>query len=159
MLTTRARMLQVKKTATTQKSIMARPISFFWLLIMKKVKSIKYVCLMLQEPINRQLSKKSQKNLRSQQIIGDLQYFWDLKYWICQPYKTFKLTAGLVSILDYLLAQKACVRHACLPAQCIAWPLLSPTFALSFSLSPSFAFDPLRGNSQVRNNFSPNILA
>ena len=25
--------------------------------------------------------------------------------------------------------------------------------------SPSFAFDPLRGNSHVRNNFSPNILA
>ena len=28
-----------------------------------------------------------------------------------------------------------------------------------FSLSPSFAFHPLRGISHVRNNFSPNILA
>ena len=32
------------------------------------------------------------------------------------------------------LAQAACVRHACLRAPCIAWPLLSPTFALSFFL-------------------------
>ena len=30
---------------------------------------------------------------------------------------------------------------------------------LSFFFSPFFAFDPLRGNSHVRNNFSPNILA
>ena len=37
------------------------------------------------------------------------------------------------------------------------------TIVQSFSplifFSPSFAFDPLRGNSHVRNNFSPNILA
>ena len=33
------------------------------------------------------------------------------------------------------------------------------SLSLSFSLSPSFAFDPLRGISHVRNNFSPNILA
>ena len=56
-----------------------------------------------------------------------------------------------------------CVRHACLRAPCVAWPLLLPLFSLSFSLSsffsPSFAFDPLRGNSRVRNNFCPNILA
>ena len=58
-----------------------------------------------------------------------------------------------------VLAQAACVRHACLRAPCIAWPLLSPTFALSLFLSPSFAFDPLRGISHERNNFSPNILA
>ena len=32
------------------------------------------------------------------------------------------------------------------------------SFFLSF-FSPSFAFDPLRGISHVRNNFSPNILA
>ena len=30
------------------------------------------------------------------------------------------------------LAQAVCVRHACLRAPCVAWPLLSPTFALSF---------------------------
>ena len=29
---------------------------------------------------------------------------------------------------------------------------------LSFFFSPFFAFDPLRGISHVRNNFSPNIL-
>ena len=57
-----------------------------------------------------------------------------------------------------------CVRHACLRAPCVAWPLLSPSLSLSSSSSffffpPSFAFDPLRGNSHVRNNFSPNILA
>ena len=62
------------------------------------------------------------------------------------------------------LAQAACVRHACLRAPCLAWPLFSPTFApLSFSplffFPPSSAFDPLRGISHVRNNFSPNILA
>ena len=28
------------------------------------------------------------------------------------------------------LAQAACVRHACLRAPCVAWPLLSPSFAL-----------------------------
>ena len=60
------------------------------------------------------------------------------------------------------LTQAACVRHACLRAPCVAWPLLWPSFSLSFFLSPlfspSFAFDPLRGNSRVRNNFCPNIL-
>ena len=61
------------------------------------------------------------------------------------------------------LAQAACVRHACLCAPCVGWPLLLPLFSLSFSLlaqaalrappevalqcvfSPSSAFDPLRG--------------
>ena len=28
-----------------------------------------------------------------------------------------------------------------------------------FFFPPSFAFDPLQGNSHVKNNFSPNILA
>ena len=46
-----------------------------------------------------------------------------------------------------LLAQAACVRHACLRAPCIAWPLLLPSFSLSFFFSLSFAFDLLRGNS------------
>ena len=32
------------------------------------------------------------------------------------------------------LAQAACVRHACLRAPCVAWPLLSPLFSLSLSL-------------------------
>ena len=65
-----------------------------------------------------------------------------------------------IQIISQMLAQAACVRHACLRAPCVAWPLFSPSFSLSFSpLSPSSAFDPLRGISRVRNNFSPNILA
>ena len=32
-----------------------------------------------------------------------------------------------------ILAQAACVRHACLHAPCVAWPLLSPTFVFSLS--------------------------
>ena len=45
-------------------------------------------------------------------------------------------------------AMRACVHHA-------PWTLLSPSFSLSSSLffSPSFAFDPLRGISRVRNFF------
>jgi hypothetical protein len=35
MLTTSARILQMKKTATTQNNIMARPISFLWLLTIR----------------------------------------------------------------------------------------------------------------------------
>ena len=88
-------------------------------------------------------------------------------------------------ILPYLvnkLAQAACVRHACLRAPYVAWPLFLPSFSLSlfwprwlacamcslaivitivqsllfsFSLSPSFAFDPLRGISCVRKFVSP----
>ena len=48
------------------------------------------------------------------------------------------LINGLIfarSSLDcHILAQAACVRHACLRAPCVAWPLLSPSFSLSFSL-------------------------
>ena len=47
-----------------------------------------------------------------------------------------------------------------------SWPLLLPIFALSLFLSlslslfsPSFAFDPLWGNSQGLTFVSPNILA
>ena len=36
-----------------------------------------------------------------------------------------------------------------LRAPCIAWPLLLPSFSLSFFLSPSSAFDPLRGISRA----------
>ena len=39
----------------------------------------------------------------------------------------------------------------------IPWSISLFFFSLFFS--PSFAFDPLRGISRVRNNFSPNILA
>ena len=38
----------------------------------------------------------------------------------------------------YELAKAACVRHACLRAPCIAWPLLLPSFGLFFFFSLSF---------------------
>ena len=41
----------------------------------------------------------------------------------------------LLPTLALLLAQVACVRHACLRAPCVACPLLSPSFSLSLSLS------------------------
>ena len=62
-------------------------------------------------------------------------------------------------------SEKSPFFHTCLRAPCVAWPLLSPSFSLLLLplllllFSPFFAFDPLRGNSHVRNNFSPNILA
>ena len=47
-------------------------------------------------------------------------------------------------------------RLACaMRAQCVAWPLLLPSFSLSSSFSQSFAFDPLRGNSYVWKFFPP----
>ena len=51
--------------------------------------------------------------------------------------------------LPDILAQSACVRHAL--GYCY--------YHRSVSLSPSFAFDPLRRISHVRNNFPPNILS
>ena len=36
-------------------------------------------------------------------------------------------------LFSIILAQAACVRHACLRAPCVAWPLL-PSFSLSFFL-------------------------
>ena len=79
-------------------------------------------------------------------------------------WKLAKLKIRLCSVFLYFnntLAQAACVRHACLRAPCVAWPLFSPLFSLSFFLSspPSSAFDPLRGISRVRKFVSPNILA
>ena len=44
-------------------------------------------------------------------------------------------TIGYIYTKIRILDQAACVRHACLRAPCVAWPLLSPTFALSLSLS------------------------
>ena len=62
--------------------------------------------------------------------------------------------AIVITIVQSLLAQAACVRHTCLRAPCVAWPLLLPLFSLSlFLFPPSSAFDPLRGNSHVRNHF------
>ena len=46
------------------------------------------------------------------------------------------------------LAQAACMRHKCLRVPCLAWPLLSPSFSLSFflSLSSVFCFWPTSRN-------------
>ena len=95
----------------------------------------------------------------------------ELRHHLLKPYITLHFFSipdpdkktPLSAIPDFLLAQAACVRHACLRAPCVAWPLFSRTFALSllfFSFfSPSSAFAPLRGISRVRKFASPNILA
>ena len=77
-----------------------------------------------------------------------------------RPITNYIVTLCLPIHLVLLLAQAACVRHACLRAPCVAWPLFSPLFSLSFFLSspPSSAFDPLRRISHVRNNFGPGGL-
>ena len=49
-------------------------------------------------------------------------------------------------VICVLLAQAACVRHACLRAPCVAWPLFSPSFSLSLSpllFSPFLEAEPL----------------
>ena len=43
-----------------------------------------------------------------------------------------KVFLVLLVPLEFTSAQAACVRHACLRAPCIAWPLLLPLFSLSF---------------------------
>ena len=48
----------------------------------------------------------------------------------------------VITIVQSLLAQAACVRHTCLRAPCVAWPLLLPLLSLSFFLS--FLFFSLR---------------
>ena len=49
------------------------------------------------------------------------------------------------------LAQSACMRHVCLHAPCVAWPLLLQSFSLSFflSLSSVFCFLPTQGNHPI----------
>ena len=55
------------------------------------------------------------------------------------------------------LAQAACVRYACLRAPCRSWPLLLPSFSLSFflsfSLSPHIAFHKLLGQGYPGSGF------
>ena len=55
-----------------------------------------------------------------------------------------------------LLTQAACVRHACLRAPCVAWPLLLPSFSLS-SFFSVFCFNlphRARPNLPDRASFS-----
>ena len=40
----------------------------------------------------------------------------------------------VVQLRGRILAQSVCVRHACLRAPCVAWPLFSPLFSLSLFL-------------------------
>ena len=47
-----------------------------------------------------------------------------------------RCTVLILRECSQFLAQAACVRHACLRAPCVAWPLLLPLFSLS--LSPLF---------------------
>ena len=67
-------------------------------------------------------------------------------FFLPQPNST-KSWVGLI------LAQVACMRHACLRAPCVAWPLLSPTFAL-LSFSFFFFLRPL-----LLTHFGETILA
>ena len=55
------------------------------------------------------------------------------------------------------LAQAACVRHACLRAPCVAWPLLLPSFSLFFlfSLLRLLLFTHFRESPLCKNLFSP----
>ena len=54
---------------------------------------------------------------------------------------------GLLSPDEMPIPQAACVRHACLGAPCVAWPLLLPLFSLSLFLSffSVFCFWPTSG--------------
>ena len=71
----------------------------------------------------------------------------------------------LINILHKDIIGPGGLRPPCVLACPMRSLAIVTTIVLSFSLSssssfsPSFAFDPLRGNSHVRNNFSPNILA
>ena len=92
--------------------------------------------------------------------------FIQLTFLMRLPVKETKFSFGILLwsahlLTNYVLAQAACSRHACLRAPCVAWPLLSPSFSLLLLLffPPFFSFDPHRGIFHVRNNFSPNILA
>ena len=62
-----------------------------------------------------------------------------------------------------MLAQAACVRHACLRAPCVAWPLLLPSFSLSsFLFFSSFSLRLLLlthfGESPMCENLFPPIF-
>ena len=51
-----------------------------------------------------------------------------------------KLAIVFTYFFSSFLAQAACMRHACLRVPCVAWPLLSPLFSLSSSLSVQSGF-------------------
>ena len=92
----------------------------------------------IQVEYREQSKSKIQRQL---EISGKTATDEELEQMLEVIFKTV-LHRATVQILDIvenhpnlgLLAQAACVRHACLCAPCIAWPLLSPTFGLSFFL-------------------------
>ena len=105
-----------------------------------------------------------------QATLNGNSYSNSIHKFVAQMDPLFKLIEKKISLnllqwcFILLLAQAACVRHACLRAPCVAWPLLLPSFSLSsflffFFFSPSFAFDPLQGISRAWKFVSPNILA
>ena len=90
-------------------------------------------------------------------FLGPFFVYWCL--WLLYPWLGDKITMSTsLSRLFWfnmnwicVLAQAACVRHACLRAPCVAWPLLLSSFSLSFSLFLSsffsvFCFWPTSGN-------------
>ena len=71
----------------------------------------------------------------------------------------FDPTTGEVEgICKKILAQAACVRHACLRAPCVAWPLLLPSFRLFFSLSLRLLLLTHFGESPMCENMFPPIF-
>ena len=58
------------------------------------------------------------------------------------------------SRLGLILAQAPCVRHACLHAPCITWPLLSPSFGLQlieWNIGPASSACANRGGVAMRS--------
>ena len=69
---------------------------------------------------------------------------------------------GRFSQLQHFWPRQLCVRHPRWRLQCVAghcYYQLSVFLSLSFFSPPSFAFDPLQGNSRAWKFVSPNILA
>ena len=58
-------------------------------------------------------------------IIVSVYFFYWCMYVCFQSFNKFREN------VYFSLAQAACVRHACLCAPCVAWPLFSPSFSLS----------------------------
>ena len=66
-------------------------------------------------------------------------FFWHWPRRLCVRHPRWCLQCVAIVITNFqsvftVLAKAACVRHACLCAACVAWPLLLPSFSLSFFL-------------------------
>ena len=105
-------------------------------------------------------------SLTMNKLASKLTFYFQTLFLACTSGSTNALIGKSKYFCDFIVQNSFSVfGPGGLRAPCVAWPLLSPSFSLfsssffSLSLSPFFAFDPLRGNSRVRNNLCPNILA